>query len=375
MKPPHGTRLLSIGLATPEGSINQSEAASVACDLAGLATDERRRVEAMHRRCGIERRGTVLIDPAAGKGSALVPFYQSSTVPTTAQRLRKYEAEASLLAIRAAAAAVSRADIASDRITHLVTASCTGASSPGFDLDLVDALPLRAGVARTHVGFMGCHAAINALSVAGAIATADAEACVLVCCVELCSLHFDASQRPDAMIANALFADGAAACLIGGDHSRDESIDDVLGRDASPSRPRLLATASHVVPGTRDLMSWRIGDAGFEMTLSATVPAVVREHLRPWLSERLGELGLTIDGVRGWAVHPGGPRVLESVDAALTPPIDALDASRRVLKDHGNMSSATVLFILDALLERGDALPAVLLAFGPGITIEMAVFV
>jgi predicted naringenin-chalcone synthase len=374
MKPPQGPRLLSIGLATPPGSINQSDAASVACDLAGLASDERRRIEIMHRRSGIEQRGTVLIDPAAGKSGALIPFYQSGTVPTTAQRLRLYEIKASELAVRAASGALSRADILPARITHFVTASCTGASSPGFDLDLVDALPLGAGVARTHVGFMGCHAAINALRVAGAIAAADAEACVLVCCVELCSLHFDASQRPDAMIANALFADGAAACVIGGDHSRGDAVDDVRGRNAPLAHPRLLATASHVVPGTRDLMSWRIGDRGFEMTLSATVPAVVREHLRPWLSERLGELGLTIDGVRGWAVHPGGPRVLESVDAALSLPPEALDASRNILKHHGNMSSATVLFILDALLQRGDALPAVLLAFGPGITIEMAVF-
>lgn len=354
--------ILGIGLATPRGAIDQLAASRIAARLAGLDDAGRDRLATMYQRTGIERRGSVLMDPG---GTGRVEFYDTPLPPTTGDRLRKFEQCAGPLACLAALGALTSSGVLADSITHIVSVSCTGAGAPGFDLDIVEGLGLRRSILRTHVGFMGCHGAINALRIASAVAANEPGASVLVACAELCSLHFNGSPRPDAMIANALFADGAAACIVRGT---------AFSTKGEPGPfARVLASASLVLPGTRGDMSWRIGDHGFEMTLSPRVPGIIRENLRGWLGEQLAASGLTVGDIRGWCVHPGGPRVLDSVAEALGLGDDAMDVSRDVLREHGNMSSPTVLFILKRLLERPNsaALPAVMLAFGPGLTIEL----
>lgn len=353
-----GVAILGLGCAAPTLRRSQEEALVLALSIAPPATDEdRRRIEVIYRKCGVESRGVASGDDMPDPLSLFRPATADEpNGPTTAERLHAYARRAAPLARRSAAAALADAQVAASGITHLVTATCTGFGAPGWDIDLVAALGLPASVHRTHIGFMGCHAALNALRVAQAIAAADPKARVLVCCTEVCSIHFKYRARPDQIVANALFADGSASCVVGA------SGGGVCALDAS---------ASHLFPASADQMSWSIGDHGFVMTLASELPATVRDQAGAWLDCWLREQGLTPDGVHHWAVHPGGPRILTAVAEAAALPRDALAASRAVLAEHGNMSSPTVLFILDRLRQHGRLdEPAVLLSFGPGITAE-----
>jgi predicted naringenin-chalcone synthase len=210
---------------------------------------------------------------------------------------------------------------------------------------------------------MGCHGAFNALRVAEAFVAARPESVPLVVCVELCSLHFQYGPRSDVIVANSIFADGAAA-VVGGHPSR-------RGTTAAPVW-QLERQWSSVLPESRDEMGWTIGDHGFEMNLSAAVPGTVARHLPATVAAGLAAAGLLPTDIGSWAVHPGGPRVLAAVEEALALPPAALAISREVLAEHGNMSSATILFILERLV-RGDAAgTCVAMAFGPGLTAELA---
>jgi len=231
------------------------------------------------------------------------------------------------------------------------------------DVALIKGLDLPATVERSHIGFMGCHGAVNGLRVARGFAGADGRARVLVCAVELCSLHYHYGWDPKKMVANALFADGAAAVVGAGDMA------------APPDAWRLAATGSCVFPDSEYAMTWHIGDHGFEMTLSTRVPGLIGRHLRPWLAQWLGQNGLGLGDVHSWAVHPGGPRILSAVEESLGLDRAALDLSREVLAACGNMSSPTLLFILERLRRRQARRPCVALAFGPGLVAEAALFV
>ena len=189
-------------------------------------------------------------------------------------------------------------------ITHLVTVSCSGFSAPGFDLAIVEELGLPPGVSRTHVGFMGCHGALNGLRVAKAFAEADSSACVLLCAAELCSLHHQYGWQPDQIVANALFADGAAALVA-------------RQGEAADAGWRLLDQASIVVPGSSEMMSWRVRDHGFQMSLSSELPSLIGQRLEPWLTAWLARHGFSIPQIASWAIHPGGPRILSSCSSAL----------------------------------------------------------
>ena len=268
-----------------------------------------------------------------------------------------YETEAPPLAEAAARRALEDASTPVEAITHLVTVSCTGFFSPGLDAALVETLGLPRTVNRTHVGFMGCHGALNGLRVAASHVW-EPEARVLLCAVELCSLHFAYGWDPEMIVANALFADGAAA-VVG-----------VAAENGEAPGWSVQAQGTFLMPMSGDAMSWRIGDHGFRMTLSATVPGLIRTNLGGWLEGWLQDQGLGMDDVGSWAVHPGGPRILEAVEDALALENGLLDVSREVLRRHGNMSSPTVLFILERLRKTGAALPCVALAFGPGLVVE-----
>ena len=230
---------------------------------------------------------------------------------------------------------------------------------PSFDIALIKQLGLSADVARTHVGFMGCHGALNGLRVANAFLNADRSACVLLCAVELCSLHHQYGWDSDRIVANALFADGAGA-LIG-----------VTGEASAVAKGyRVVASGSTLIEDSEDAMSWRIGDHGYEMTLSPRVPEIIGRHLRPWLEGWLDKHGLTIATVGSWAVHPGGPRILSAFGEATGLHRGAVEHSSAVLAEYGNMSSPTILFILDRLRQAKAARPLVALAFGPGLAVE-----
>jgi predicted naringenin-chalcone synthase len=361
--------VLSIGTALPRTTVSQRDAMRIARALCCRTAEHETWLPSMYNGTGIETRHFALapdlvadiLNGTRHSGSMFLPTgADDDSGPTTGGRMRHYAEHAPPLAVAAAADAVRRCGLDAATLTHLVTVSCTGFVAPGLDLALIRGLGLRPTVERTHVGYMGCHGALNGLRVARAFAGAEPAARVLLCCVELCSLHYHYGWNPSKMVANALFADGAAA---------------VVGVGASAAPPgawRVAATGSCLIPDSADAMTWTIGEHGFEMTLSKQVPGLIARHLRPWLGAWLGREGVAPSEVRSWAIHPGGPRILGAVEEGLGLPREAAAASRAVFAEHGNMSSPTVLFILDRLRRQGAGRPCVALAFGPGLMAEAA---
>ena len=378
-------RIRGLGTVVPEHSISQDDAAELAIGLCCNTAQQTKLLPALYRRTGVRTRHCVILEASTNGGPAQQSFYanardEDDSGPPTSVRMDRYETEAGQLACIAAGRAIENSGVDTTTITHLVTVSCSGFNAPGFDISLITDLPLSPNVERTHVGFMGCHGALNGLRVARAFIRADPNAVVLLCAVELCSLHQQYGWNPEQIVANSLFADGAAAAVLTSSvdaaNSAPRDSDAVQNSEAGASSRRhtatLISNASYVVPDSTDLMSWRIRDNGFEMTLSATLPELIRAHLKDWLSGWLSGFGLAPNDIAAWAVHPGGPRVLSATGEALRLPAEQLQTSRDVLAAYGNMSSPTVLFILNQLTEQSLTGPCVMLGYGPGITIEAA---
>ncbi len=349
--------IAGIGTAVPPHRIAQADAAEIATQFSCETPAQERLFKGMYRRAGVDTRHSVVLEASDGDLGARQSFYTHAN-PTTRDRMRKYEEQAGALAVRAGREAVREAGVLPERVTHLITVSCSGFSAPGFDIALIKQLGLAAQVARTHVGFMGCHGLLNGLRVAHAFLAADPQACVLLCAVEMCSLHHQYGWDSDQIVANALFADGSAA-LVG-----------VSGQTSAGSVYRVVSSGSTLVDDCEDAMSWRIADHGFQMTLSPRVPELISRTIRPYLDGWLAGHGTDFAAVGSWAVHPGGPRILAAFGEATGLDRATLETSHKVLAEYGNMSSPTVLFILDRLRRIGAPRPCVALAFGPGLAVE-----
>jgi len=358
--------ILGIGTSEPAYSIAQHDAAELASTFCLTTPEQAQTLQALYRRTRIERRGSVLLEQPEGtspRQTFMAPaISEEDEGPTTGARMERFAEEAPPLALAAARQAIERSQVSAGEITHAITVSCTGFVAPGFDLRLVKGLKLSPDVARAHIGFMGCHGALNALRMASAFAGTVPAARILICATELCSLHYRYGRGSDKLVANAIFADGSAAIVCG------------AGELARPPGWRLARSGSHLFPASEDAMSWRIGDHGFEMSLSPRVPELIAEHLRPWMEDWLARDGMTLADVRTWAVHPGGPRIVNQVACGLGLPDDAPAVSQQVLKECGNMSSATIVFILERLIAQDAPRPCVALAFGPGLVVEAAMF-
>lgn len=361
--------ILGVGTAVPDTAVTVPEALAVARAL--CANEERAawlpgiyegaEIDVRHLSFGRDVVDDVL-SGSARSGSVFLPTGDpEDRGPTTHQRMEHYAQHALPLAMRAAEQTLRNANVPPDAITHLVTVSCTGFAAPGVDVGLMQGLGLRATTQRTNVGFMGCHGALNGLRVARAFAESDPNACVLLCAVELCSLHYHYGWDPQKVVANSLFADGAAA-LVG--------VASASAREAGSWA--VSASGSTLLPDSTRAMTWSVGDHGFVMTLSKQVPGLIARHLRPWLEAWLAEQGLSLAEVGSWAVHPGGPRILTAVEQALELDTSATSASRHVLQQNGNMSSPTLLFILERLRAVAAPRPCVMLGFGPGLHAEVA---
>ncbi|TWU47169.1 Alpha-pyrone synthesis polyketide synthase-like Pks18 [Rubripirellula tenax] len=367
-----------MGTSIPKFRADNTASARFADQMSCTTSSQSRKVAALYRRTGIEHRGSVLLDRNA-ESEIINDFYPpllspEDRGPTTQHRSDRYAVEAPQLATEASREALTNSGVSADAITHLVTVSCTGFSAPGVDIELIDRLGLPATTQRVQVGFMGCHGAINGLRTAAGLVAASPNANVLMCCVELCSLHYQYGYDPDRIVSGALFADGSAAAVLGRGSLKDSDLIDALDQcdDSETSIGIVAATGSCLVPASREAMTWRIGDFGYEMTLSAKVPGLIEKHLSSFLEPWLAAQGETIESVQGWAVHPGGSRILSASESCLKLDTDALDVSRGVLSDHGNMSSATMMFILRRFAEQGRPKPWVMLGFGPGLEIEVA---
>jgi len=276
----------------------------------------------------------------------------------TAARMRRYIAEALPLAKDALSAALGASGYDAGDVTLLTVASCTGYVTPGLDILLARDLALVEGVQRLFVGHMGCYAAIPALGAVANFVRVN-ERPALLLCVELPSLHIQpppVARDVDQVVAHALFGDAAAACVVAPAAGGLEIVD----------------IAARTDPTTVDHMTWDVTDYGFRMSLSSLVPEALARHVRPMIAELLGRHDLDIPDVRGWAIHPGGPRILEVAADRLRLDDDQMAASYGVLRDYGNCSSATVLLVVERLVQTvsfraGDHLVA--MAFGPGLTL------
>ncbi|MDQ1124803.1 type III polyketide synthase [Microbacterium trichothecenolyticum] len=352
-------RLLSIGTALPETRMAQSALRDLFAAQPGFDRKSQRLVGAAFDAAAIDTRHVVLPQLAGAAGDGLdVREGDTLLMPPTGARNDEYRRSAPALFAEASRAAISDAGLTPDAITHVVTVSCTGMFAPGPDYRLVRDLDLPTSAERYHLGFIGCAAAIPALRLAARIVTADPDARVLVACAELCSLHWQTSSHPDQIVAASVFADGAAAAVVASGEPSHAGFD-------------LEGFATHITHEGEKDMAWTVGDSGFEMTLTPEVPRIVGREIAGIATDVIGDL----DEIDAWAVHPGGRSILDRVENALGLDADALAPSRAVLRAHGNMSSATLLFILRDLLADGarrDGDRVAALAFGPGLTVEAA---
>lgn len=356
--------ILGTGTAVPRNLITQDDAARLALELAGSACSHATAIQSLYRKTGVRKRHSTLINSSTNGQPATQAFFPIATNdrdlgPTTHQRMQRYEVAALDLATTAAETALRDSGTLPEEISQLVTVSCTGFAAPGVDIGLVERLGLSRGVSRTHIGFMGCHGALNGLRVASALSHAAPNSKVLLCCVELCTVHHQYAANAQQVVANALFSDGAAAVVATAGYP-------------PKSEWQVVDHFSFLLPKTTELMSWHIGDHGFKMRLSPQVPGVIERELRPWLQAQLHRNSLSISDICSWAIHPGGPKILTACADALDLDHKYLEPSQHVLAEYGNMSSPTVLFVIEELRARGNWLPCVALAFGPGLSIEAA---
>ena len=346
--------ITAIGTVNPAFVIPQAEVIDFMINAHGLNDKEAHQLRLLYRASGITQRFTTIPDYANSvrefypKNDQLEPF------PDMEMRSKWYRKYAAPLSRKAVLDAVGESfDFKS--ITHLITVSCTGMYAPGLDIDLVRSLDLSTNVERTSINFMGCYAAFNALKVANHIVRSS-DARVLIVCTELCTLHFQKEKTEDNLLANALFGDGSAAVLVENNPS-DKSIE-------------LNEFRNFLLPETENEMAWSIGNFGFEMRLSNYVPDALKIGIQPLLKS----LSIKPDTFDYYAIHPGGKKILEVVEKELGITKETNRHAHDVLRQNGNMSSPTILFILKKILEEctsdDDGKSLLSVAFGPGLTLE-----
>lgn len=358
--------ITSIGTATPPHLLRQSTIAEFMIRAMELGNDDARKLLVLFRASGIETRYSVIEDYGKTEG---FHFFENAPgmepFPTTKRRLELYRRHALSISVEAVLDCLtSLTDFRKDSITHLIVVSCTGMYAPGLDIDLVKALGLSSSIERTSINFMGCYAAFNALKLAASACSSRPDAKVLIVCTELCSIHFQKENTDDNLLANALFADGAAAVLV----------------EPTPRQGLSLQLESFhcelATEGEHD-MTWTVGDLGFEMRLSSYVPDVVRSGIKNLTRSLLSKIQQNFSDVAYFAIHPGGKKILEAIETELGLTKEQNKYSYEVLKRFGNMSSPTVLFVLHEVcknLKPTDHKKRILsFAFGPGLTLESMV--
>jgi predicted naringenin-chalcone synthase len=356
--------LHTIATCVPEHSYTQEFAIEFLKKLMGPNEKRTRLLTWIYQDSAIGKRHTVIDD--YGKDPSEYTFYPPNDrlepERSTCFRNDVFIREADRLSLRAVRALLAKlAPGIKNKITHIISVSCTGFSAPGFDFHLAKELGLAPDVDRFHLGFMGCYAAFPALKLARSICLAEKDARVLVVNVELCSLHFQKKYETDLMIAHSLFADGISAALV----SRHE-------QDSGGDKMLLHTFHSRFIADSEDKMAWKIGDLGFEMKLSHYVPKFLEANILPIMEGLFGKNGLSMKDIDIWAVHPGGRAILEKLETALGLSREDLRHSYNVLWEYGNMSSSTIMFVLDKIMNSPEYGNIFACAFGPGLTVETA---
>jgi prepilin-type processing-associated H-X9-DG protein len=355
--------ITAIGTASPSFRFDQSTIASFMCATMGrddAATS--RKISAVFRASGIQHRHSVLADYGKTSDFNFYPETTDQKYPGTEERMNVFRKEAPNLSVSAVQNMLNLNQGATlEGLTHLIVVSCTGMYAPGLDIDLVRLLDLPRNVQRICIQFMGCYAAFNALKVANAICNSEANQKVLVVCTELCSIHFQRMPTDDNLLANALFADGSASMLI-------ES------HAAAGVNLRIGSFHSDLVLKGGGDMAWNIGDDGFQMRLSSYVPDLIRGEIRQLIGRLLNGFETSENKIRFYALHPGGIKILRAIEEQLGLTPDDNAEAYSVLKNFGNMSSATVVFVLSEIVRKikkeNDGEQILSMGFGPGLTME-----
>ena len=312
---------------------------------------DRKLLRMLAHKAQIEHRYSVLHPHPEAAGFDANDFYTLGHFASTKERMVKYKDHAFPLACKACD------QLNLNDITHIILTTCTGFYAPGLDQEIIHHYRLNPSVERTIIGFMGCQAAINALKMAQHIVRSKPSAHVLIVNLELCTLHLQETDDIDKILSFLIFADGCAASIV----------------SADPTGAEIRSFYSGIIPDSNKQITWDIGDSGFDMHLAREVPASIAKNIAPYLPEILGEVQK--DDIHNWAIHPGGRAILDAVRLGLSLQEDDLVISRNVLKNFGNMSSATIMFVLKDILEkkRSSGLGCAL-AFGPGMTAESMLF-
>lgn len=355
--------ITAIGTANPVHRFSQSIIADFMLRAMQLNNGDSRKLKTVFRASGIEFRHSVLKDYGRLKGFTFYPDTDNlEPFPGTQKRLEIFRSEALSVSIDSIHDMVdSYPGIDLGKVTHLIVVCCTGMYAPGLDIDLVNTLKLSQTVQRTAINFMGCQAAFNALKIAHACCHSDPNSKVLIVCTELCSLHFQRPATDDNILANALFADGSASLLV-------------EGKGSTRLQLRIEEFQSALHPEGLSDMAWTIGDMGFEMRLSSYVPDLIRKGIGNLTKALLSKISSTVHDISYFAIHPGGKRILSVVEEELGISKSQNEAAYYVLRNFGNMSSPTVLFVLKHIVgqltetNQGERMLAI--AFGPGLTIE-----
>ena len=354
----------NIETTVPERSYRQDFLREQMKEYVGQRKASKKIIHQIYARSGIEKRHTVIEDFRSNGSPKL--FFQadgSLATPSTGKRNQLYIKKATPLWINTAQQTIEKNPAVDPKdITHVITVSCTGFHAPEPGFEIIKALELSPDTERYHLGFMGCFAAFPAMKMARSFCTANPDARVLIVCLELCTLHLQNSEATDHLISASVFADGAAGMILSSKPPQKNGF-------------RLDSFSTAIAEGTKEDMAWTIGDTGFEMVLSSYVPDLIKSNLPEALRPLFDQHSISLNEIDRWAIHPGGRAILDKVEQSFTLQPKQLAASRSTLAQYGNMSSATIRFVLSEVLSNQQSdpnAPTLAMAFGPGLTIESA---
>ncbi len=363
--------LIDLATASPPYKVDQTLAAEELKQRMKGDSSLSRIVDIAARYSGINTRYIVVPD-AETEPNSVAGFFTDKNGnyinPDTKSRMDLYEEWSIKLTTEAVDNLLIKSKINPQDIKRIITISCTGFFAPGLDYQLINRFNLPKDIKRTHIGFMGCAAAlIGVNSVWESLSQQDnLDSFTLLVAVEICSIHLQTEASRDNILANMIFADGAGAGLF-------------TNKNIFSDRPRMkiVFAKSILFENSSEFMGWKIGNFGFEMMLSSELPKIILSTAAPEVIRMLESANVNLSDIKFWALHPGGRSILDSLQKGLKLSDEKLQLSREVLQDYGNMSSASILFVLNKilyspLLKKNDLCCAI--AFGPGLTMELVLF-
>jgi len=349
--------ILSIGKSLPTYALSQLEIAERLNDLLQLPDEEAWLLEKIYKNSEINKRYSVLPDIMHPKSRFSMPS-QGIRFVGMSERNADYKKEAPKLAEKSAKEALTHWGRNPKEITHIISVSCTGVMTPGIEFFLSRQFNLAPDVSLLGINFMGCFGAFKALKVASKIAKADPKNRILLVSTELCTLHFKPRGDIESIVIQSLFADGSAAVIVGCAPLKDEN-------------PifELVDESSYAIQDTMEDMTWDASDEGFDMTLSKRVPLLISEHIGTFVKKLVGSSNALHE--YEWAIHPGGKTIIEAIEKTLSLDRSLTASSWNVLRNFGNLSSASFLYVLEDIYKRHDSKDKIVgLGFGPGLSVE-----